>query len=221
VKTYVCPTDVYTDQLQKPASGPLSGTAIAPSSYKALAGASPVGFSAATTQDGYYWDHSNMLTLPEGPNEGVFDATLVLPPPSSWRGVLHVVPAPGLAGVVRQLTCESVSGVTDGTSNTVAVTEYHTRTNNPSRAFWGYALNEYSSSSAMPTTAARIPDYDECVCEVGAGSYLCRRAFASLHTGGANAVFADGSVRFLANNLEPRLFMALATIAGGETLPDF
>jgi prepilin-type N-terminal cleavage/methylation domain-containing protein/prepilin-type processing-associated H-X9-DG protein len=224
VKVYVCPTDVNTDQLVMPATGSLSGTPIAPSSYKAMAGATATGFSPATTVDGYYWDLSNMLLQGPGANEGVFDATLTLPPPDSWRGLLHVVPLPTVPGVVKPLRQERVADVLDGTSNSLAVTEYHTRSNNRYRAFWGYARNQYTQAGAMPVAATRIPDYDRCVSQVGNGdpALLCRRGFASLHTGdGANALFADGSVRFFTNNLDSRVFMALATIAGGEVLPEF
>jgi prepilin-type processing-associated H-X9-DG protein len=43
----------------------------------------------------------------------------------------------------------------------------------------------------------------------------------SLHPGGANFIFADGSVRFLAYTADP-ILGALATRAGGEvvTVPD-
>jgi prepilin-type N-terminal cleavage/methylation domain-containing protein/prepilin-type processing-associated H-X9-DG protein len=46
--------------------------------------------------------------------------------------------------------------------------------------------------------------------------------FGSWHTGGANFVFGDGSVRFLTNSTPVATLYALATIAGGETvdIPD-
>lgn len=45
------------------------------------------------------------------------------------------------------------------------------------------------------------------------------RPFGGLHPGGVNAAFADGSVRFLRGSIDPRVFEALATVAGGEPLP--
>jgi prepilin-type processing-associated H-X9-DG protein len=42
----------------------------------------------------------------------------------------------------------------------------------------------------------------------------------SFHPTGANAVFADGSVRFLKAGIDIRVFAALATRAGGEVVAD-
>jgi prepilin-type processing-associated H-X9-DG protein len=43
----------------------------------------------------------------------------------------------------------------------------------------------------------------------------------AFHNGGANAAFADGSVRFLAEGTDVRTLGALATRAGGEVVPNF
>jgi prepilin-type processing-associated H-X9-DG protein len=51
--------------------------------------------------------------------------------------------------------------------------------------------------------------------------YLGRgQQFGGSHPGGAMVAFADGSVRFLHETIDARVFEALSTIAGGETLPD-
>jgi prepilin-type processing-associated H-X9-DG protein len=45
--------------------------------------------------------------------------------------------------------------------------------------------------------------------------------FGSFHRNGSEALFADGSVRFLSDTVDPKVFAALATIAGGEAIdPD-
>src|SRR5262245_18015185 len=76
VKTYLCPSDMNTNRLEMPGSGSMANIAIAPSSYKAMGGATSTGFSPATTIDAYYFDLTSLLTFPEPPagqNTSVFD----------------------------------------------------------------------------------------------------------------------------------------------------
>jgi prepilin-type processing-associated H-X9-DG protein len=44
---------------------------------------------------------------------------------------------------------------------------------------------------------------------------------SSYHPGGAQAAFADGSVRFLSSSIDPKVLRALTTIAGNEVVQDF
>ena len=44
--------------------------------------------------------------------------------------------------------------------------------------------------------------------------------YSSLHTGGANLLFADGSVRFTSEGISARTIGILTTKAGGEVVPD-
>jgi prepilin-type processing-associated H-X9-DG protein len=45
------------------------------------------------------------------------------------------------------------------------------------------------------------------------------RQFGGTHGGGVMVALADGSVRFLDESIDPRVFEALATVAGGEPVP--
>ena len=42
------------------------------------------------------------------------------------------------------------------------------------------------------------------------------RGFYSFHSGGASFSFADGSVKFINESIDPAAYVALSTIAGGE-----
>ena len=51
--------------------------------------------------------------------------------------------------------------------------------------------------------------------------YLGRgRQFGGAHRGGAMVAFADGTVRFIRETIDPPIFEAVATVAGGETIAE-
>ncbi|NQV23633.1 MAG: DUF1559 domain-containing protein [Rhodopirellula sp.] len=54
----------------------------------------------------------------------------------------------------------------------------------------------------------------------GTGKYDSPGLMSAWHVGGAQAVFADGSVRFLSQDIDPQVLKALTTANGGESLPD-
>lgn len=188
---YICPSDVNTETLDNPASGPGSGLDYAPGSYRAVSG---------RTDRNQWWDAHNHSDLPRG-----------------WRGVLHSV------GTLRK-TVEDMSEIQDGTSNTIMVGEFHTSTENRRRTFWAYTYTSFNQSTVCPECGSRtlVPDFDECV-DIGGtgGSNACKRGWGSMHSGGVQYLLADGSVRFVSENINMNTLGALATIFGEEVVGDF
>jgi len=82
----------------------------------------------------------------------------------------------------------------DGASNTIMVVEAH----------------------AAQITWLEPRDLDFASMSFVVNDRSTKNCVSSLHRGGANALFADGSVRFLSKDTDPALLKALLTIAGGE-----
>ncbi len=130
--------------------------------------------------------------------------------------------------------------VTDGLSNTILVGEMSRYKNEPSSPFqmWNIAgvftgnLGEYRPNAfgyVVPQINAPLQTYDPTT-SVITGSTLQtwynnpgalqfgNFGFRSLHPGGANFVFGDGSVKFLKQTINPPTYRALGTRAYGEII---
>jgi prepilin-type processing-associated H-X9-DG protein len=108
-----------------------------------------------------------------------------------------------------------MSGILDGTSNTMLAAEYHTLKHNRRRTFWAYSYTSYNQSSVQLEKRTTIPDYDKCASMGGADA--CKRGFARFHAGGLNALFADGSARFVpTQSIDSQIWWAIGTIQGRE-----
>ncbi len=92
-----------------------------------------------------------------------------------------------------------IQDITDGTSNTVMVSDAVAKTRGP------WAQGGPSTIRAL-TTKPYINGDD---------------GIGSPHTGGLHVLFADGSVRFISENIDAKTLEALATRAGGEVVNDF
>jgi prepilin-type N-terminal cleavage/methylation domain-containing protein/prepilin-type processing-associated H-X9-DG protein len=218
LSVFTCPSDPQPFTVGTPASGPGGQTGLGipgcmPGSYRACAGAD--------------WGGQDWGVDEGGSNENWDDATQV-----GWlmsnkfgtsgdRGVMHAVNFSVGAGYER------IANITDGTSNTLMVGEYVTKTNPARRTYWAYSYTSYSMSCvsfAQPRTL--IADYDLCTWSppgspTSPDTNQCKRAWGSVHgTGNINFVFCDGSVRSIPPSIDMNVVMpALATIAGGEVIP--
>ncbi len=195
---YVCPSDVFTQELHRPESGPGVSVAWAAGSYRAMSGHS-------LGQDGdHYWDN---------PQSSYTQHARAMP--ETWRGPMHAtIRSPGTN---RGREPVKLGKITDGTSNTLLVGEYHTRTMQSRRTLWAYGYTSYNQSSGFFESRTLIPDYDRCVAIGGGGIHTCKRGWGSLHVGGIQFVSCDGSVRSIADTVDMQLFVAASTIANNET----
>jgi prepilin-type N-terminal cleavage/methylation domain-containing protein/prepilin-type processing-associated H-X9-DG protein len=198
VKTFFCPSDTRIGNILKPETiapngGGNTGQLYMTSSYKAMTG---IGDTATTNTYGGFWNE-------------VQTAQAAHP---SGKGVFH---GDGYSG----FSPERFATITDGTSNTLMVGERHTKTHYTRGPFWADSFNLYSKGASWPYSASMIPDYDLCAKQIN--SNFCKYGWGSLHTGGISFLFCDGSVRSLPHSIDLNVFMALSTIGGGETIPNF
>jgi prepilin-type N-terminal cleavage/methylation domain-containing protein/prepilin-type processing-associated H-X9-DG protein len=100
----------------------------------------------------------------------------------------------------------NIAQILDGTSQTFAAGE---RSQNLSRAIWAGAI----TNAAVPLVALQA----EAGLDPEGGGALVLSHTGEGH-GGANFLFADGSVRFIKELIIFKIFQALATRAGGEVL---
>jgi prepilin-type N-terminal cleavage/methylation domain-containing protein/prepilin-type processing-associated H-X9-DG protein len=129
--------------------------------------------------------------------------------PRSWRGPLHVVDG--------RLTTETFASCTDGTSNTLFVGEYGTRTRTRRRTYWAYSYSSYNKSDVVPESRTLLADFDRCAAIGGLGGLqACSRGWGSFHPGVLQYLMCDGSVRTVSRNVDMLLLAEAATVSGSE-----
>lgn len=137
------------------------------------------------------------------------------------------------AGWGRRLRMQSM---TDGSSNTVFLGEeqYTLRTTYDvteldlqgvarRKAVWEFGSDsidcQMSMNEAFGSTAVKM-NLKPLLPSVNSGADLEAyiASFGSAHPGGANFLFGDGSVRFIKDTINPTVYRALGTRAGGEVI---
>jgi prepilin-type N-terminal cleavage/methylation domain-containing protein/prepilin-type processing-associated H-X9-DG protein len=205
VRTWACPADTRTLVASYyDAFGDGIPTNVAFTAYLGVTGANDPDFGAVV-----------------GPNPGLPPALNVGAPPCD--GILY------FRSEVRTI------GIIDGTSNTLIVGERP-----PSKdLYYGWWFDgggwdgsgtgdvvlgarsvKYATSLVDPTSGNPCDPGNVGFRPGSLNNYCDQTHFWSLHTGGANFLFADAHVRFL-NYSANRVLPLLSTRAGGEMLPDF
>jgi prepilin-type N-terminal cleavage/methylation domain-containing protein/prepilin-type processing-associated H-X9-DG protein len=123
-------------------------------------------------------------------------------------------------GVIYRSSNTRFADITDGTSSTVMIGE-RPPSPGPEQDWGWWAWSAYDS--AMPVVESRSLLYPGCPMPAtyspGKVEIPCdAQHYWSLHSGGANWLFADGSVRFLRYEAA-EILPSLATRNGGETVP--
>jgi prepilin-type N-terminal cleavage/methylation domain-containing protein/prepilin-type processing-associated H-X9-DG protein len=195
VKVYNCPADPGPFTPAKPDSGPGHDRNLLymPGNYRCVSG--------VDEGNGNNWDDATQVK-----------ALLQWRP--GYRGAMHAVDTTIVGDKI-----ETLLDITDGTSNTLMVGEYATRTRPERRTYWAYAYTSYNQSLVtIGQSRTLLPDFERCAA-LG-DSNQCKRAWGSFHTNGdINFVMCDGSVRAISPNIDVNTVLpALATIAGGEVI---
>ena len=191
VHTFLCPSDPGATPTPRTDAGNLSGLPVGRSSYKGVSGAN--------------WgdDDDEFQKQP-----GAF--------PTDWRNKGTNGSYDGLnfgdgifyrAGIARPL---GLHHIPDGTSQTLLIGEDVQARN--AWVSWPYANNPHGTC-AIPLNVRRPSGG-----EYPPDEWQNTSGFRSLHTGGANFAFADGSVRFVSNDIPLAVYRGLATIGGGEVV---
>jgi prepilin-type processing-associated H-X9-DG protein len=119
----------------------------------------------------------------------------------------------------------TIAGVTDGTSNTILAGE-HLPSRSADSNFWflnggvhGMTVPLNWNSNTYPAADPKcFGQWQQPSAPLGCRFGAAAKGFVSLHPGGANFAFADGSVHFLKQSISMPTYCALGSRAGGEVI---
>ncbi|MBA4190841.1 MAG: hypothetical protein C0467_22875 [Planctomycetaceae bacterium] len=164
-------------------------------------------------------DPNGRIAYTAGSGEGL--ATSYIANNGNNGGVSYDSRTTGNTGVILAGSQIKLVEITDGTSNTLLLSETlhwpgddrRGRVFNTGPGTCGTLFSTYNTPNTVVqdrlfNCVAGLPAYMPCA----GGNVIYAR---SLHIGGVNAAFSDGSVRFISDNITPNNWRALGTRAGG------
>ncbi|HEY1187435.1 MAG TPA: DUF1559 domain-containing protein [Gemmata sp.] len=151
--------------------------------------------------------------------------TTPLPQPTPRLGVFGIKAFGDITWYVPYRT--SVLQITDGTSNTLLMSELIINqqrgdilNDQGAPYFMGNLTPNSSSADSAYWCNTTNADYDPKLPCTNTGNGNWWLAARSRHTGGVNAARADGSVAFYSNSVSSANWAALTSMNGGETIND-
>jgi prepilin-type N-terminal cleavage/methylation domain-containing protein/prepilin-type processing-associated H-X9-DG protein len=144
------------------------------------------------------------------------------------------LPSQSLLGVMQQDKRTKLTEVTDGTSNTILITEIAGKINLYQSNFRNAGVNINIGNPAVPymnigggaggwgdaTTGGTVLAGSDFTGQIYRGPCLinCSNDYGlyGFHSGGINAAYVDGSVHFVGADIDPKIVVALITLNGGE-----
>lgn len=151
------------------------------------------------------WMHAGHRDCPQSIYAGNFNG-------AAWADASDNGQMAGCNGVIGWQGCVGIANITDGTSNTMAVLEDHhwVFKSNPAQM---QNDNLWMGSYAIHSTKMPI-NWDP------QNDFRCDQ-WSSIHVGGAHGLLADGSVRFVSENVAWQIRQAVGTRGGGETVGEY
>lgn len=114
----------------------------------------------------------------------------------------------------------NMGGITDGTTNTIAIGEASlsngiTMGNGDGPSWAGVTRKTGCNGTTGVVGVMRVVDSMYTI------NNKADQSFSSMHVGGAHVLLADGSVKFVSENLDGLVYRALGSRNGGETVGEF